>query len=523
MKTNDEELRPDQPYPFLEGGSEAGNLIRSFDWTDSPVGTPAEWPASLQTILNIMLHSAFPMFLFWGKELVCFYNDAFRPSLGANGKHPAIGKKGKEVWPEIWDFIGPLIEQVMKTGEPVWFEDQLVSFYRNGKIEDIYWTFSYSAAFDDNGKTNGVFVTCTETTEKVLSVKKLVETEKKIHTLVRESTVGIATLIGEDSVVEIANEAFANLTGVALNQLVGKAFFEVAPDTIPCLKAVVDKVRTLGKPAYSYSRPCSLHNGEDKREVYLDIVYQPYKENGGLTTGVMVRYIDVTQQVLARQKIEEVVTTRTKELAEANKNLKRSNEQLEHFAHIASHDLKEPVRKITTFTHMLESSLGTLDERSRILLDKIKKVTAGMTALVDDILAYSELSTTTLRFENVKLQEIINEIEKDYELLIQEKKAQINLIDLPVLEANRRQIFQLFANLIANALKFSKSNLQPVIDISCSVATKEEIAKYALNKNKDYYHIKVADNGIGFDNEYAEKILRFLNDCMAKKNLMAQE
>src|ERR1700755_3012886 len=163
-------------YDFFKGGGEMGSLTRDFDWSASSIGMPEAWPGSLRTTLGIVLHSAFPMFLFWGEDLICFYNDGFRPSFGNEGKHPALGKRGREVWQEIWEFIGPLISQVMTTGKPVWFEDQLVPFYRNGRMEDIYWTFSYSPAYGDEGKINGVFVTCTETTKQVLQVKNSRET-----------------------------------------------------------------------------------------------------------------------------------------------------------------------------------------------------------------------------------------------------------------------------------------------------------------------------------------------------------
>src|SRR5579871_3994705 len=134
---------------FLAGDGEMAELTRNFNWEDSSLGLPGQWPTSLLTTLGILLHSAFPMFLFWGKDLVCFYNDAFRPSLGADGKHPALGKTGKEVWGDIWEQISPWIYQVIETGKPVFFEDQLVPFYRNGQTEDIYWTFSYSPAYGD--------------------------------------------------------------------------------------------------------------------------------------------------------------------------------------------------------------------------------------------------------------------------------------------------------------------------------------------------------------------------------------
>ena len=159
-------------FPFLQGDGEMASIIKNYNWSDTPLGDFDQWPLSLRTTLANILHSSFPMFLFWGKDLTCFYNDAFRPSLGSEGKHPVIGKKGGEVWPEIWPFIYPLIEKVLTTGKPTWFENQLVPIFRNGKIEDVYWTFSYSAAFGDDGGISGVLVTCMETTDSVMSLKK---------------------------------------------------------------------------------------------------------------------------------------------------------------------------------------------------------------------------------------------------------------------------------------------------------------------------------------------------------------
>ena len=154
---------------FLAGGGTMGKLIREKDWSQSPLGNPETWPQSLRTTLNILLNSKFPMFLFWGPELICFYNDAYRPSLGNEGKHPTIlGGRGEDFWKEIWKDIKPIIDNVLEKGEASWNEDMLLPIYRNGKMEDVYWTFSYSPIYDEIVKPAGVFVACNETTDKNL-------------------------------------------------------------------------------------------------------------------------------------------------------------------------------------------------------------------------------------------------------------------------------------------------------------------------------------------------------------------
>lgn len=159
---------------FLAGGGEMGRLMREKDWSKTLVGSPAYWPQSLRTTLSILLNSKFPMFLFWGQDLIQFYNDAYRPSLGSEGKHPkALGQKGVECWPEIWDDIKPMIDQVMSGNGSVWKEDQLLPIFRNGELQDVYWTFSYSPVKDESGTVNAVLVVCSETTKQVSKMQEI--------------------------------------------------------------------------------------------------------------------------------------------------------------------------------------------------------------------------------------------------------------------------------------------------------------------------------------------------------------
>ena len=111
----------------MADGGEMGSLMRAKDWSKTAVGSPETWPQSLKTMLGVILHSKFPMFIWWGPELICFYNDAYRPSLGNEGKHPGIlGVPAAEAWVEIWDIIKPLIDQVLAGGDATWSEDQLI-------------------------------------------------------------------------------------------------------------------------------------------------------------------------------------------------------------------------------------------------------------------------------------------------------------------------------------------------------------------------------------------------------------
>src|SRR5690606_35477760 len=147
-------------------------LLRSRDWSSTPLGDPSSWPARLHTVLRLMLTSRYAMWLGWGPELVFLYNDAYREqTLGE--KHPwALGRPAREVWAEIWDAVGPRIEHVISTGEATWDSGLLLFLERNGYPEETYHTFSYSPAYDENGEIRGLFCVVIEETERVIGERK---------------------------------------------------------------------------------------------------------------------------------------------------------------------------------------------------------------------------------------------------------------------------------------------------------------------------------------------------------------
>jgi PAS domain S-box-containing protein len=889
-------------YPFLQGGGEMGELIRSYNWSQSSVGTPQDWPQSLRTTVSNILRSKFPMFLWWGKDMIQFYNDAYRPSFGNEGKHPsALGAKGKDTWSEIWDIISPLHREVESTGEATWRENQLVPIYRNGRLEDVYWTFSYSSVLDDDGKHSGILVTCMETTETVKAQKRVQESEARFRTLfetmdqgfsiiemifddegrpvdslflemnsvfeqqsgfkgavgkrirdivpdiedkwfevygkvaltgeavrftdgsealgrwfdiyaypsgdignrhvavlftdvteqtlsrklleesearfrnaieqapvaigltrgedfvfesinppmllliaqkskvgvlgkkvkevlpelqgqavydilqhvlktgepfhgsevpvklirdgilqigyfdlsytrivdtsetdfllhmamevtdqvamrrktensetkyrtlfesmdqgfciiemifddggrpidyrfleinpvfetqtglkdaagkriselvpgheaywfetygkvaltgvpirfeqhaaamnrwydvyafrregegdnkvailftditqrkaseeaikhseanlrnmILQSPIAIAILKGPSFVIEIANARMFELWGRSPDELQNKSIFEGLPEVKDQgYEQLLAGVYKTGKSFSALGIPVTLPRSGGIETVYINLLYEAFREADGSVSGIMAVATDVTEQVLARQKIEEVVVERTKELAQANETLKiinkelqRSNENLEEFAHAASHDLKEPVRKIRFFTTQLKEQLSTqLKETDIQALNRIENASERMRNLIDDLLLYSHVSQRPHEKEIVDLYKKVQNVLEELELDIEEKKATIHVGSLPLVKGYRRQLQQLFQNLISNAVKYSKDDVPPEI-----IITSDQIQK----NGRLYHSLKITDNGIGFDPAYADKIFQMFTRLHGK-------
>ena len=164
---------PHDDLDLMSGGGEMGALMRSRDWSKTAFGPVSEWPQSLRTALRICLDSRFPILIWWGPELRLLYNDAYKPALGTT-KHPkSLGATGREVWGDIWETIGPLLERVMQTGQASWENDQLLLFDRNGYVEESYWTYSYSAIRLSSGEVGGVFSAIHEVSDRVLTARRL--------------------------------------------------------------------------------------------------------------------------------------------------------------------------------------------------------------------------------------------------------------------------------------------------------------------------------------------------------------
>ena len=224
--------------------------------------------------------------------------------------------------------------------------------------------------------------------------------------------------------------------------------------------------------------------------------------------GILSTFTDITQKRKAADLIEqsfEDLKTTTSKLQDLNYKLEQSNMDLLQFASVASHDLKEPLRKIQTFGNLLSDKIADkIEETERRYLDKIISSSNRMQVLIEDVLTLSKLSNAEMQVSKTDLTTVVRHIVDDLEITIGEKGAQISIANLPTIEAVSGQMHQLFQNLISNALKFNNS-AKPILRIESRYVLPEEAIEYNINPD-EHIVVCLTDNGIGFDSKYKDKI-----------------
>jgi PAS domain S-box-containing protein len=283
-----------------------GERMRAYPWHTHALGPPAGWPQALKTALRLMLTTRHPVFLWWGPRLYCFYNDAYAQSLGPE-KHPRmLGAPGREMWAEIWPIVGPDIDRVLAGGGATWYEDRLVPIERHGKIDEVYWTYSYSPIDHEGGVggVGGVLVLCTETTQHVLENRLREEARARQQRLFEQAPAFIIVMRGPQHVVEFVNDAHRavfNSDGwhgkpirEAFPSIAGQGFYEL-----------LDEVLASGKTFHAdgaevrYQRiaqgPVETRN--------LNFIYAPWIDDRGQTIGIFSEGFDVTDAHQAQQRL----------------------------------------------------------------------------------------------------------------------------------------------------------------------------------------------------------------------------
>ena len=270
-----------------------GALMRAHDWKATPLGDPAEWPQSLRTAVRLLLNCGHPMYIWWGPDLICFYNDAYRRSIGPERHPSSLGQPGRAVWEEIWPIIGPQIEQVMTGLGATWNENHLVPITRDGRREDVYWTYSYSPIDEADAPhgVGGVLVVCSETTQKVLTEQRLLAEVERQRRMFQKAPGFIAVLSGPNHVYEYVNEAYVAIAGQrdfigrsvreALPEIEGQGFYEL-----------LDGVYRTGERFIA--RAMEVRLTADASTRFIDFLYEPMRDEAGEVYGIFVGGHDIT-------------------------------------------------------------------------------------------------------------------------------------------------------------------------------------------------------------------------------------
>lgn len=291
----------------------------------------------------------------------------------------------------------------------------------------------------------------------------------------------------------------------------GKDMLPPAQPGTPAIEACIENAIKTGVQQETEVRIRPLKSEEYR--IHL-LTLTPVRKGDEIFKWVGI-FTDIHEQRMVNQLLEQRVTERTQELLQANQELESSNHELQQFAYVASHDLKEPLRKIQVFSHLIKDKFLLGNDDAVNYINRLIHSSERMNKLITDVLDYSRLSISG-EFESTNINPIIQEILVDMELLIQEKQAIIHTGSIPMLEVIPAQIRQVFQNILSNALKFSNSQEKPVIRIQAEWVA-DKIPDAPVEANGTWCRITVTDNGIGFNEIYLSKIFSIFQRLHSKE------
>jgi signal transduction histidine kinase len=390
---------------LFAGPGETRELGRALDWAATPLGAVEVWSPTLRAVVRTVLDAPFPITLWCGPELVLIYNDAYRPVLGA--KHPAsFGRRGPEVWEEIWPEIDPLFERIRRGGPSVLATDAPFQMRRapdapaGSAGEPAWFTYSLSVIRDSAGEIVGFLNIVAERTAAIIAERRAIadhvdtvraldttEAERaRLAALFRQSPAHMAVLRGPDHVFTLVNDAYYATVG--RRELIGKPVLEALPELRDQgFGQLLDQVLRTGEPFVGHEVPVKLARwpGSPPEQRFITFIYHPLSEPDGTVSGVLAHGMDVTDGVLARSQVERLLADSEgarEELERAHAQLLSQRRELE----LANARLRDTALELELQKEELQTAAGQLAERTREA-DTARRAAVAASRLKSEFLA----------------------------------------------------------------------------------------------------------------------------------------
>jgi PAS domain S-box-containing protein len=485
-----QEAEPADEKPrWLGGGGEMGALMRSKNWSGTLLGPIESWPRSLQVSAGICVSSRFDLIVWWGPDLVMLYNDSYRRTLGR--KHPsALGRPGREVYPEIWDVIGPMLEHVLKTGEATWSDDLLLLLERNGYPEETYHTFSYTPVRDAEGNIVGVITPVAETTNEVISRRRLftlrelasqsvdAKNEAEAWEFAAKALSGnpydvpFAVLYKFDK--EMASAEAAGSTGIGHGDLFLTDFVDLKSESRlgRLMREVVERgaaVALGALPESGIRLPGGFWGGHSTDLILLPIAQTGQESGMGvLVAGVNLHkkldedyraFLNLVANQIAKSVADARVVDEERQRAESLAALDRAKTTF--FSNI-SHELRTPLTLILGPLEELRARGTNPASVSREDVELVYRNASRLLKLVNTLLEFSRIEAGRIQatYELVRLGEFTAEIASVFRSTIEKAGLQFDVRcqELSAAMYVDKQMWEkIILNLLSNALKFTHS------------------------------------------------------------------
>ena len=464
---------------WLIARGEIANLIRSLDWTKSPLGPIDQWPVEMRTLVNALLSSPIPLVLLWGPDLRLIYNDAYLVIIG--DRHPAaFGDSLKNVWPEAWGSNKPTFDRVLQHGESFFLEDQLFQLRRkNSEPEDSWFTVSYSPIYLQTGRIGGAQVVLMETTQRIKAETELKRALTNLAEAQKVARLGTFEYLADTKTTTWSDEEF-RIYGLdpsgpspAYEVLLEK---HIHPDDSALLAQVFSKAAETHS-IYELEHRIIRPNGEirwvyDRAHPYLD------------PNGKLIRFIGITLDITLQKTLEA--------------DLRAAIALRDEFISIASHELKTPLTalflQLQILNRMIAAEKAPIGLKIKQISEKSLASTKALSILLEDLLDVTRIRVGrfNLNLEKMDLKEIIQEIIASIQEAVTMKGCPIEFhSEKPVIgHWDRIRVTQIVSNLLSNAMKYGES--RPI--------------EVTLSAESGTARIQVRDHGIGIPKEMHLKI-----------------